>query len=202
MFCNGQESDDGAALMVLDASVPFAVSKTCSFQPESRALSVTRANLLERVLYELDGRPVLEVYAELVGKRASELDTDVFMTNPLGLHDRRKALDSQPAAGVAGRQLEAVLQAFFEGSDVYLMQSTDLVEDTRKELARVKAALGGSLSGGVAFNCILRRLELDAKALHGPFLEVFHGLETAGFHTYGESYLGHINQTLVGLWFK
>jgi hypothetical protein len=48
----------------------------------------------------------------------------------------------------------------------------------------------------------LRRLELDAKQRHEPFIASFAGLEMAGFHTYGESWLGHINQTLTGLWFK
>lgn len=52
-----------------------------------------------------------------------------------------------------------------------------------------------------AAELMLRRFELDAKNLHGPFLEAFSGLQMAGFHTYGESYLAHINQTLTGLWF-
>jgi hypothetical protein len=88
-----------------------------------------------------------------------------------------------------------------EGSEVQVMRSTDLVADTRREIVRVRERLGGKLSGGFAFNCILRRLELDAKNLHKAFLEPFDGLQMAGFHTYGESYLAHINQTLTGLWF-
>jgi hypothetical protein len=55
------------------------------------------------------------------------------------------------------------------------------------------------MSGGLAFNCILRRLDMDAQSLHAPFLRTFEGLQCAGFHTYGESYLGHINQTLTSV---
>jgi len=87
-------------------------------------------------------------------------------------------------------------------SEVHVMRSTDLVDDTRQEVARVKEVLGDGCSGGIVFNCILRRLELDAKHLHEPFLKAFAGMEVAGFHTYGESFLGHINQTLTGIWFK
>jgi hypothetical protein len=47
----------------------------------------------------------------------------------------------------------------------------------------------------------LRRLEIDAKKLDGPFYESFKNLEVAGFHTYGESWLGHVNQTLTALLF-
>ena len=53
----------------------------------------------------------------------------------------------------------------------------------------------------VGFNCILRRLEMDADDSHGAFTECFDA-PTAGFHTYGESWLGHINQTLTAILFS
>src|SRR5690606_4751923 len=122
-------------------------------------------------------------------------------SNPLGLMIDGKPWIRSPQQVLPDGSLKFYCQ-LLEGASVHVMQSTDLVDDTRRELARVKGELGGTLSGGLAFNCILRRLELDAKDLHGPFLSAFEGLEVGGFHTYGESWLGHINQTLTGLWFK
>lgn len=201
VYCNGEASDNGAALLLLDAAVPFVIGKTCSFEPKSEAFTVTRADVAQRVVYELDHRPVLEVYAEAVGRRPNEVNADVFMTNPLGLMIEGQPWIRSPQQVCADGGLKFYCQ-LLEGASVHVMQSTDLVEDTRREIARVRAALGGTMSGGFAFNCILRRLELDAKNLHGAFLESFAGLEVGGFHTYGESWLGHINQTLTGLWFK
>ncbi len=201
VYCNGEASDNGAALLLLDAAVPFVIGKTCSFVPKSAPLTVTRADVAQRVLYELDRRPVLEAYAEAVGRRPDELNAEVFMTNPLGLMIEGKPWIRSPQQVLPGGGLKFYCQ-LLEGSAVHVMQSTDLVEDTRQEVARVRAQLGGTMSGGFVFNCILRRLELDAKGLHGAFLESFAGLEIGGFHTYGESWLGHINQTLTGLWFK
>ena len=89
-----------------------------------------------------------------------------------------------------------------QGMEVHLMRSTDLVQGTRRSMGEARKKLGGSVRGGLAFNCILRRLEMDAKRLHAGFLSSFEGMKVAGFHTYGESWLGHINQTLTGLWFK
>lgn len=200
VYCQGEASEDGAALLLLEAAVPFVVGKTCSFEPQSRALTVTRANAATRVVYELDGRPVEDVYAEALGVARGELDSRVFMRAPLGV-----MIDGAPWIRSPQRMLPEGGLKFYchipEGMEVQIMKSTDLVADTHAELARVRAALGGKLSGGLAFNCILRRLELDAGAQHEAFLGAFRGLSVAGFHTYGESFLAHINQTLVGLWF-
>jgi hypothetical protein len=143
---------------------------------------------------------VLEVYAEAVGCQKHELNADVFMTNPLGVMIEGKPWIRSPQVVLADGGLRFYCE-LVEGSPIHVMRSTDLVGDTRRELKRVRETLGGQLSGGLAFNCILRRLELDAKQQHEAFLEAFEGLEVAGFHTYGESWLGHINQTLTGLWF-
>jgi hypothetical protein len=200
VFCDGEESDNGAALLLIDAAVPFVIGKTCSFEPQGPAMKVTRADLEQRVVYELGGKPILQVYAEALGKQVDEINADVFMTHPLGLMIDgspwiRSPQQVRPDGGI---KFYCYLG---EDTDVHIMRSTDLVQDTHDEIQRVRAALSGKLSGGFAFNCILRRLELDAKNLHGPFLEAFAGLEMGGFHTYGESWLGHINQTFTGLWF-
>ena len=200
VFCNGQVSSDGAALLLLDAAVPYAVGKTCSFEPLGPKHTVTRADVPERIVYELDGRPVLDVYAEAVGKAKSELDSQVFMTNPLGLMIDGKPWIRSPQRTLPDGGLKLYCQ-LLESTDIHVMRNLDLVADTRAEIERIRSELGGRLSGGLAFNCILRRLELDAKQQHRAFLEAFSGLEMGGFHTYGESWLGHINQTLTGLWF-
>ncbi len=200
VFCDGEASDNGAALLLLDAAVPFVIGKTCSFVPRGDALKVTRADVAQRVVYELSGRPILDVYAEALGKTKSEINADVFMTHPLGL-----MIDGAPWIRSPQQVLPDGGIKFYcylpEGMDVHIMQSTDLVQGTHDEIARVRKLLADKLSGGFAFNCILRRLELDAKGQHEPFLQAFAGLEVAGFHTYGESWLGHINQTFTGLWF-
>lgn len=200
VYRNGESTDDGAVLVLLEAAVPFSVGKSCSFVPKKGPFAVTRADAANRVVYELAGHPVLEVYAEALGTTADRLDASTFMTNPLGL-----LIDNEPWIRSPQRALPDGGLKFYceilEGMDVHVMQSTDLVADTRAAIGKIRKELGGEISGGIAFNCILRRLELDAKGQHEPFLEIFEGSQVAGFHTYGESWLGHINQTLTGLWF-
>ncbi|HEX7479919.1 MAG TPA: FIST N-terminal domain-containing protein [Polyangiales bacterium] len=200
VFCNGEESDNGAALLLLDAAVPFVVTKTCSFEPASADFPVTRVDVEKRIVYEIDGRPVLEVYAELVGVAKSALDDRVFMAHPFGLMIDGKPWIRSPQRVLPDGGLKFYCQ-ILEGMRVHVMRSIGLVADTRRELSQVRARLGGSMSGGLAFNCILRRKEIDAMQTQAAFIESFAGLQMAGFHTYGESWLGHINQTFTGLWF-
>ncbi|MBK7862046.1 MAG: FIST C-terminal domain-containing protein [Archangiaceae bacterium] len=192
-------SADGAALMVLETLVPFTVLKSCSFESTGKVFKVTRADESSRTVYELDGKPVVEVYAKAVDRPPAELEK-VFMDHPVGL-----LIDGQPWIRSPQRVLPDGGLRFYcqirQGMDIHVMRSTDLVKDSRHALDDAAKKLGKPLQGGLAFNCILRRLEIDAKKLHAPFYASFDKLEVAGFHTYGESWLGHINQTLTALLF-
>jgi hypothetical protein len=200
VFYNDETSTDGAILMLLDMAVPFTIAKTCSFEPTAHRFTVTRADEANRVVYELDGRPALEVYAKAAGTTPAKLDGALFMKHPLGM-----MLDSDPWIRAPQQALPDGGLKFYcritEGSEVYLMKGTDLVGETRQAISRAATAVGGRAGGVIAFNCILRRLELDATAAHDGFHAAFGGLPTAGFHTYGETYLGHINQTCTALVF-
>ncbi|MDQ3266861.1 MAG: FIST C-terminal domain-containing protein [Myxococcota bacterium] len=200
VFYNGEQTDDGAALLLIEPAVPFKVTKSCSFRPTGKSWKVTRADVATRTIYELDGRPIAEVYAEALGGSPQALDGTVFMANPLGLVIDDKPWIRSPQQLLPDGGLRFYCQVL-PGMEIHLMQSTDLVKETHQALAAATTELGGNLRGGLAFNCILRRLELDAKDLHGTFYQGFRGSQTAGFHTYGESWLGHINQTLTALLF-
>jgi hypothetical protein len=193
-------SRQGAALMVCQSAVPYHVVKACSFVPTGRTLQITEADVANRTVLAFDGRPAALAYAEAVGLSVDRLDASAWMVHPLGL-----MIDGQPWI----RSPQAVREnggiAFYAqilpGMQVEVMRATDLVADTHAAIAGARAALGGLASGSVMFNCILRRLEIDARGTGAAFLHAFDGLPTAGFHTYGESWLGHMNQTLTGVVF-
>ena len=88
-----------------------------------------------------------------------------------------------------------------EGCDMELMSATDLVNDTRTAMMSAVQATGGTPSGAVLFNCVLRRLQSDNENAGDQFAEALGGVPAAGFHTYGETWLGHVNQTITGVVF-
>jgi len=200
VFCNGQSATDAAVLLMMQSAVPFAISRTCSFVPTKHSFRVTRADVPNRVVYELDGRPVLDVYAEAVGASPDKLDESIFMSNPVGLLIAGEPWIRSPMRALPDGGLKFYCN-IAQGMQIHLMEGTDLIADTRRAIGVAAASLGKPIAGGIAFNCVLRRLEMDAKGLHPAFLGTFAGLQVGGFHTYGESWLGHMNQTLTAVWF-
>ncbi|MFI1165477.1 FIST signal transduction protein [Streptomyces sp. NPDC020801] len=193
-------SHHGVALMVCQSAVPFRVVKTCSFTSTGKALRITRADVPSRTVLEFNGRPATEAYAEAIGVPVEELGTGTWVGHPVGLMIDgepwiRSPLEVVPAGGL--RFYAQILP----GMEVEVMRSGDLVGETATALRRARAELGGRSSGAVLFNCVLRRLETDAGNASAAFVAALGGMPSAGFHTYGESWLGHMNQTLTGVVF-
>jgi hypothetical protein len=194
-------SQQGVAFMVCAVDVPIRIVKTCSFTPApGKPLRITTADAPNRTVLEFDGRPAATVYAEAIGVPVDQLDASVWMKHPVGL-----MIDGQPwirspqtVTPEGGIKFYAQI---LEGMEVHVMNPGDLVGETATAIAAAGRDLGGHSSGAVWFNCILRRLELDANRLNDEFLAALGQVPAAGFHTYGETWLGHVNQTLTGVLF-
>ncbi|HEY6798540.1 MAG TPA: FIST N-terminal domain-containing protein [Kineosporiaceae bacterium] len=190
----------GVALMVCQTGVPFHVVKTCSFLPTGRTLRITDADPPTRTVRTLDGRPAVLAFADAIGVPVDRLDGNLLISHPLG-----QMIDGQPWIRCPQAVLPDGSITFYAqvlpGLEVEVMQETDLIADTRRAIAEARTALGGQASGGVMFNCLLRRLEIDARQAGPSFLQALDGLPLAGFHAYGETWLGHVNQTLTGIVF-
>jgi hypothetical protein len=128
------------------------------------------------------------------------LTSSIWQAHPLGLMIDGHPWIRSPQAVTAQGHLRLSANVV-EGMVVELMNPGDLVTDTAVAIGEARAELGGVTSGAVAFNCILRRLELDARQCADEFIEAFAGLPLAGFHTYGETWLGHVNQSLTAVVF-
>jgi hypothetical protein len=179
--------------------VPFRVVKTCSFRPAGKALRITKADVATRTVLQFDGRPAMEAYADALGVEVSAL-TGAWASHPVGLMIDGEPWIRSPQGPTAGGGIKFYAQ-ILEGMDVEVMTATDLDGDTAAAIALAKSDLGGHAGGAVLFNCILRRLEMDAAGSADAFVSSLGGVPAAGFHTYGETWLGHVNQTLTGVVF-
>jgi hypothetical protein len=82
-----------------------------------------------------------------------------------------------------------------------LLELTNLIDDTKETLERSREKLGG-ISGVIVFNCAHRALELEFKKLSGKYGELFAEIPTIGFNSYGEQFIGHMNQTATMIVFR
>ena len=198
VYANGKSYQNAAVLALLKPAVEFSFIKTQSFNILPNKLVVTKADEERREVLEFDGKPAAEAYAEALGVSVGEA-AERFMHNPVGL-----VIDDEPYVR-SPQQIKDNGMFFYcsvvEGMELSILESTNIIEDTRKALVEARKKLG-SISGIMNFNCILRTLELEQKQATDQYGALFAGIPTVGFSTYGEQYIGHINQTATMLVFK
>lgn len=198
VYANGERSDNGAALLVLDMAVPFEIVKMCNAVPTEHEVTVGRVD--GRVVYVLDDKPARTHYAELIGADPEKLGFNEFLHNPLGLIIDGEAWLRSGVKVVDGDGLFFACE-LVEGMHLSVMKTTDIVRDTRAKVDAIEAKLGGAIGGAVLFNCAYRMLEADIKGVAPQVHEILARFPHAGLHSNGESWLGHMNQTMVGLVF-
>ena len=196
---NGNAYSNAAVIALLKPSVKFDFIKTQSFRALDKHLVPTKINEQTREVCEFDGKPAVEAYANAVGCTRDEV-AQHFMVNPFGLvvgHDDIYVRSPFRAEGDC-IYLFCHVKA---GMDLALLESTNIIVDTKAALERKKMELG-RISAIINFHCILRTLELEQKHQTDEYGRIFAGIPTIGFSTYGEEFIGHINQSSMMLVFR
>lgn len=187
VFVQGKACSDAAVLALIETAVPFKVVKTQSFCVRPEVLVATKVDEAKREVSEFNGQPAAKAYAEALKVTPADLLSQ-FMRHPLGLLADGEPFVRSPQM-VVGDAVRFYCQ-ILQGMELHLLESTDIVQDTAKALQSL-----GKPVAMVNFNCILRTLELKDKKQCDAYGAVFANVPTIGFSTYGEEYIGHINQT-------
>lgn len=198
VYARGRAYENAALLALLKPTVGFDVIKTQSFCPMNKTLLATKVDEFTREVLEFNQKPALQAYAEAIGTPVEHLE-EAFSRFPTGLMIGDEPYVRSPQKIVADRI------RFFcqikEGMELSLLESTDIIADTRAAIRSKQTELG-KISGMINFHCILRTLELEEKGLTEAYGQLFADIPTIGFSTYGEQYIGHINQTSTILVFQ
>lgn len=197
VFANGTSYTNAAVLALVQPLIPFTFVKTQSFVPLENRLLVTEANEEAREVISFNGKPASQAYAEALGVELEEASRRM-KHNPLGL-----IVDGVPFVR-SPQRIQGSSMLFYcgirEGMELSLLEATDIIADTRAALDEARSKVG-PLSGVISFNCIMRVQELEQNGLSSQYGELFSGVPTAGLGTYGEQFIGHINQTATMLVF-
>lgn len=198
VFANGRAYTNAAILAILKPVGEFDFIKTQSFTPTGKVLVPTRVGQSGREVLEFNGQPAVQAYAAALGVPEDSL-SGRFMSNPVGLMVGEEPYVRSPQR-VQGNSV-IFYCAVREGVELCVLDGGDIIRDTRNAVEAKRAELG-SIQGLVNFHCILRTLELESKGLTGTYGQVFSDVPSIGFSTYGEEFIGHINQTSTMLVFK
>ena len=199
VYADGKSYSDAAAIAVLKLKKGFEVIKTQSFRVMDKTLAATKVDEGTRTVFEFNGKPAVSAYAEALGIRTEDA-SNCFMKHPLGLlTGAGRTVCAQPATGE--RRGDAILLYYQRRGGASLPESTDIVGDTKQAIRQAEQSLGG-IAGMINFHCILRTLELEQKNQTEAYGRIMEAAPTVGFSTYGEEYIGHINQTSTILVFK
>jgi hypothetical protein len=198
VHANGYAYKDAAVLCVIKPDTDFQFIKTQSFKCLDEVLIATEVDEKNREIITFNNKPAALEYARVLGVEP-DLVSDYFITNPVGL-----IIDGEPFVRSPQRIIETKMKfycAVKEGMELHLLESHDIIKETKDAIDRAEKSLG-SISGIINFNCILRTLELKAKDIETEYAGLFADYPTIGFSTYGEEFLGHVNQTATMLIFK
>jgi hypothetical protein len=189
VLANGKSYTDAAVLVLLRLKTGFEIVKTQSFQPTGKTLVATQVDEGLRKVIEFNHKPALDAYAETLGI-APEQAASQFFHHPLGL-----MIDGEPFVRSPQRVEDRSILFYCrikQNMELSVLQTTDIVADTR---AAIEARRAGNMQGIIEFQCCLRTQQLRNENRCDQYAAIFSGIPMVGFSTYGEAYLGHMNQT-------
>lgn len=200
VYAAGQLAHNACALILVRPVRPFAILKTCHFTATPTEVEVTKADPRKRLIHEIDGQKAVDRYAQLVGVSVTDLGFQHFLANPLGL-----IIDGEPWLRSVVRPDGSSLFfacAVLEGMRLHLMTAGDIVQNAATAFTAATEPLQVPPRAAILFNCAYRMIEVQIKGLEDAYHRALSSIPHAGFHSNGESYLGHINQTLTGIVFS
>lgn len=198
VLVDGRFRSDAALLVLVATSHPFRVFKTEHFVAGEEKTVVTEADPVRRVVSEINAEPAAREYARLVGLKIDQLTPMIFATHPVVVR-------------VGGQNFVRSIQkvnddeslTFFcaidEGIVLTAARGVDLEDNLRQTFAALREEIGQPALV-IGFDCILRALEMDQKAIRDAVGRLMRAHNVIGFSTFGEQYQAmHVNQTFTGI---
>ncbi len=189
---------DAALILVVATRRRFRAFKTEHFTAGAEKFVVTGADPSRRVVTEINAEPAGREYARIAGLPVGRLTQAIFATHPMVVRVGEQCFVRAVQRLNADGSL-TFLCAIDEGVVLTLGQGGDLAGSLRRSFAEIAQDIGPPALV-MAFDCVLRRLEVDYRGLRAEVGQLMDTNNAVGFNTYGEQYEAmHMNQTLSGI---
>lgn len=202
VFYKGKAYNNGAAALALwKPAKGFEILKTQAAELTGKQFLITEADEKERIVWKLDGRNALDVYAEAVGVPTAAMGSPEFDDNPLAF-----VANGEPFMRIAIKPVDGRGIHFFcqirEGTRLAMTKAKDIVEKTGEALNAKIAEMGADPAAILHINCCSRHSAMGRNGQLEAFGKLFRDIPHAGFSSYGEIYINRLADTSVMILFK
>ena len=196
---NGQTALHGAVVLFVKTSCLFDIRTISSFTPTGKRMTITKADVINRVIHEIDGKIAKKRYAEVLGVPENRVET-VMDVHPLGRVFSGKIFSSS-VLGFSPAGAISVYTRVLPNTVIDLLEPGDSIEIASNHFAEIRTKIPYV---GCVFiiNCVLctttfEKLNIcrNMTSAYKAAFPVF-----AGFSSYGEQ-IGklNVNQTIISI---
>lgn len=199
VFYQNKFHQQAAIVILINTKCAFEVFNCNHIKCPTEKLVVTAADIDNRTVYELNAMPAAIEYAQLLNIDIKDLTPKVFSLNPLAV----KVGGQYYVRSIQKVNLDDLSLTFYCAIDVGIVLTAVEMENIfyslDNRLEDITQRLGKS-ELVLAFDCFLRRIEVEQKDLSGQVKSLYAKYNIAGFNSYGEHINGiHLNQTFAGV---
>jgi hypothetical protein len=198
VYFDGAFHENAAVLTLFESRLPFETFKLQHFEASDLEMIVTEADPERRIVYEINGAPAAEEYAETVGVTVADLGPQTFSIYPLMLQigDEWYVRSIQKVNPDGSLTFFCAIES---GLPLTVARGTGFLETLQVKVAELRGRYP-NLECTLGCDCILRRLELLDRGDQAGVEQALNEINFLGFSTYGEQFRGiHINHTLTAV---
>lgn len=199
VFYQNKFYQQAAIVILINTKCEFEVFNCNNIKCPTEKLVVTDADIENRTVYELNAMPAAIEYANLLNIDVNDLTPEVFSLHPLAV----KVGGQYYVRSIQKVNLDDLSLTFYCAIDVGIVltavEMDDIFDSLNNKLENITQHLGKS-ELVLAFDCFLRRIEIEQKELSEQIEYLYAKYNIAGFNSYGEHIDGiHLNQTFAGV---
>lgn len=194
--CINDDIFKGVIVLLIGTNLKFYLHKENLYKENGKHMIVTKA--IGRTIYELDSKPAVTRYAEVVNADKGNIDS-YFHSNPFGTYYNNDIFICSPQKSNSDKSI-STYRTILPGTILWTLE----LDDYKKIMENTVDTILSKGTPIVTFtsNCILRKILFEQEACSSFVNNCLSKINAFGFTSYGEQYNGfHINQTMVTLTF-
>lgn len=195
---DGRFHADAGVIALFSSTRRFSVFRTEHFVSSDRKMVVTGADPQRRIVTEINAEPAAREYARMVGLEGEPLTPMIFAAHPVVVRVGGE-YHVRSIQKVNEDESLTFFCAIDEGIVLTVAEGIDMVKNFEELMHRLDHEIG-PIELVIGCDCILRRLEVEQRRLHGVMSDILARHNVLGFCAYGEQFNGmHVNQTFTGV---